>query len=196
MPGGAAGNNAKRPTSYCVSAQIMCMVGHYEVEKTLEVLSNPLLSQVSFVAEELFQSLANLRFNSGTHQWDVDGDIGGVVQLGSFAFTSQVDVALEINWGALHVSIEGGGELFAVQLADAQNALDLEGLGNHGTNCFWQKGGWKNLEEGCFFTGELVDLAWFWGEVGYDVLPEFLGGVRLVHLFNGVIDSYGVFATG
>src|SRR5699024_11788192 len=53
-----------------------------EVEKTLEVFRNPLLSEISFVGEEFFQCLAHLWFNSGTHQRDVDGDIGGVVQFG------------------------------------------------------------------------------------------------------------------
>src|SRR5699024_11596255 len=84
---GTSGNNAKRPTSNRVGAQIMCMVGHgeikarllqkVEVEKTLEVFRNPLLSEISFVGEEFFQCLAHLWFNSGTHQRDVDGDIGG-----------------------------------------------------------------------------------------------------------------------
>src|SRR5699024_1922684 len=167
-----------------------------EVEKTLEVFRNPLLSEISFVGEELFQCLAHLWFNSGTHQRDVDGDIGGVVQFGDVAFTNQVDVALEINRGALDISVESSGEFICVQCADVEYALDLKRLRNHGADSFWQKGSRKNLKQGDFFAGELVDFTWFWREFCCNQLPKFFGGVRLVHLFNGVIDSYGVFATG
>src|SRR5699024_8147988 len=124
-----------------------------------------------------------------------DGDVSGVVQVGLLACTNQVDIALEIHWGALDDSVESGGELLRIQAADVEHALDLQRLRDHGANSLWQKGGWQTLEQGDSFSSDLVDIAWFRGEVSGKELRKLLGGVCLVLLVNGVIDSYGVFAT-
>src|SRR5699024_8974019 len=116
--------------------------------------------------------------------------------VGLLACINQVDIALEMRWSALGDTVERTEEVLRIETARLEQTLHLPRMRDHAANSFWLKGGWQNLEQGYFFSGELVDLTWFRGEVGGNELPKFLGGVRLVHLFNGVIDSYGVFATG
>ena len=164
--------------------------------KNLGVLRDPLFGQLALVVEELAQGFAHLRLDGGAHHRDIDGNLVDVGQLGHFALASQGDIALEINRGALDIRGVVNVSSLTVELAHGNHALDLQVLGDHGAHCLWQQGGRQNLEEGGYVIAEVVHLARLRGEVGHDVLPVFLGEQRLVNLFDGLIDGYGVFTTG
>lgn len=161
----------------------------------LEIVRDPLFCQLGFVADDLFERFCDLRLERGTHEWDIN--LRGVVvgQGGGVAFAGEHDVAGEVHRGALDVAGEAQLGGFAFQGADVDGALELEVLGDHGLRGFGQDGLWQDFEEDGGGAVELIELARFGGKLLRNVLPVFLGGVRLVHLCGRLVDGYGDFTT-
>ena len=84
----------------------------------------------------------------------------------------------------------------ALELADVHYAFELEVLGHQRLCGLREDGLGQDLKQGGGVVRELVELARLRGELGSDVLPVTLGGEGLVHLGDGLVDGYGVFATG
>lgn len=165
----------------------------------LEVLGDPLFGQSAFVCEELAECVGNLRLDCRAHEWDVHGHFVAVVEGGCCVVAVDGDGALEINRGALDVSVVLDGCCVVGQCRNGEDSLDLQCLADHCANCLWEDLEWEDLKKGCgcatVSCGELVDLASFGGEVLCDVCPVGFGGQCLVHLADGLIDRNGVFCT-
>lgn len=165
----------------------------------LEVLGDPLVGQGAFVAEEIAECVGNLGLDGRSHERDVHGHLVVVDQGGGDIIAGEADGALEINGGALDIGVVVDGCGTVGKCADVDHALDLECLADHGADCLWEDLKWKDLEEGdcCAAVSlvELIDLAWFRGEVLCNIRPVFLSGEGLVDLLSGLVDRYGVFCT-
>lgn len=167
--------------------------------KILEVLRDPLAGQFALVFKELTECVGDLWLDGRSHEWDVDGDFVAVFKGGCSVIAIDSDGALEINRSALDISGVLDGGCVVVQCRNGDHALDLQSLADHCANCLWKNLEWKNLKKGCgcaaVCCGELVDLAWFRGEVLSNVCPICLGGECFVHLAHGLVDRNSVFCT-